>query len=89
MITIEIREEVENPSDMVDVLNEVATMIQKGYTSGYHPGWSMDGTYEEDCDYCEGMGERTVSVEGDSGVGEIQKEECGRCKGTGKIEKTV
>lgn len=37
-----------------------------------------------DCDYCEGMGQRTVSVEGESGVGEIQHEECPKCKGTGK-----
>jgi hypothetical protein len=37
------------------------------------------------CDYCEGMGTRTVSVEQDNGYGEIQQEECSKCKGEGLL----
>lgn len=36
-----------------------------------------------DCDYCEGLGFRTISVEQDNGTGSIEQEECEKCKGTG------
>lgn len=68
-----------------------------GYTQDEHQrkvGVVIDNEFEKllatlrspeggECDYCEGMGQRTVSVETDSGVGEIQREECEKCKGIG------
>ena len=39
----------------------------------------------EECDWCEGLGTRTISVEQDNGYGEIQQEECGKCRGTGTL----
>lgn len=46
MFKLTIHEEVENPEEMIDLLNEIATKIQEGYTSGYHPGWSLDRVEE-------------------------------------------
>lgn len=47
MIKIEILEEVETKEDMVDLLNQIATMVKEGYTSGYHPGWRIEGEEEK------------------------------------------
>lgn len=38
-----------------------------------------------ECDYCEGLGERTVSVEGENGTGEIIQDECPMCNATGYV----
>jgi hypothetical protein len=38
---------------------------------------------EEKCDYCEGLGFRTESIENDIGGGDIEQIECPKCKGTG------
>jgi hypothetical protein len=46
MIKIEIYEEVENPMELVDLLNEVATLVKKGNMIGYHPGWKIIGDAE-------------------------------------------
>lgn len=43
-----------------------------------------NATKQGECDYCEGMGQRTVSVEGENGVGEIEKETCPKCNGSGR-----
>jgi len=40
-----------------------------------------------ECDWCEGLGERTVSVETDNGGGEIVQEECEVCHGRGVVDK--
>lgn len=89
MISIEITEETDDVSGMVDALNTIATMVQKGYTSGHNPNWSLSGDYSEECDYCEGLGTRKESEETDSGAGEIVEVECSKCKGEGTITKTV
>ena len=36
-----------------------------------------------ECDYCEGLGYRTVSVENEYGLGSIEQEECSKCRGSG------
>lgn len=46
-------------------------------------------TTPKDCDYCEGLGFRTVSVENEYGLGEIQQEECEKCRGAGVIKTSV
>lgn len=46
MIKLEIYEEVASVSDLVDLLNEIATKVKEGYTSGYHPGWKLVGEAE-------------------------------------------
>lgn len=35
----------------------------------------------KECDWCEGLGYRTVSVEQDNGYGAIEQEECEKCHG--------
>lgn len=51
MRSIEIFEEVSNDYEMVDLLRHIADQIEReGYTSGYHPGWELQGEIEEDED---------------------------------------
>lgn len=45
----------------------------------------IDQIGTKECDWCEGLGERTVSVETDNGGGEIVKEECEVCRGAGRV----
>lgn len=40
-VRIEIDEVVDSGTDMVDLLNHIATKIKEGFTSGYHPGWTL------------------------------------------------
>lgn len=40
-------------------------------------------TSDTECDYCEGLGHRTVSVENEYGLGIIEQEECSKCRGSG------
>lgn len=47
MIGIKISEEVENAEAMVDLLNEIATKVKEGYTSGYYPHWEITPADEE------------------------------------------
>lgn len=46
MIKLEIYEEVATSSDMVDVLNEIATKVKEGYVEGYNPNWRIVGVEE-------------------------------------------
>lgn len=41
--------------------------------------------YKEDCNWCEYLGYRTVSVETEDGGGEIIQEECEVCKNISKL----
>jgi hypothetical protein len=41
-VRITITETTADTSDMIDLLRHVADLIEQGYTSGFHPGWSMD-----------------------------------------------
>lgn len=76
MIKIEISEEVSSKSDLVELLNEIATKLESGYTSGYHPHWDLSGDYVEECDGC-------------GGTGVVDGEDCVLCAGNGSITKTV
>jgi hypothetical protein len=40
-MTINIYEEVETESELVDLLRRIAELAEEGYTSGYHPGWEL------------------------------------------------
>lgn len=42
---------------------------------------------EEECEYCEGLGFRTESIENDVGSGDIEQVECPKCKGKGSKQK--
>lgn len=66
MIKIEIHEEVSNAEEMVDLLNEIATKVKEGYTSGYHPGWTISGEEEKLSKCCNA-----------SMIGGVQCEACG------------
>jgi hypothetical protein len=46
MRKIIIHEEVRTDADMVDVLNRIVELIEGGYTSGYYPGWDLQGEEE-------------------------------------------
>lgn len=46
MITIDITEETKRYSDMADLLRHIADLIERGYTSGYHPSWDLSGEQE-------------------------------------------
>ncbi|KKN66877.1 hypothetical protein LCGC14_0467450 [marine sediment metagenome] len=37
-----ILEEVETASELVDLLQHIAGLIEGGNTSGYHPGWRIE-----------------------------------------------
>jgi len=51
MITIEITEEVNTHTDMVDLLREIARQIEdNGNTSGFYPHWSLQGKEETETD---------------------------------------
>jgi hypothetical protein len=39
---IDIAEPVETPDEAADLLEEIARLIREGYTSGFHPAWSLD-----------------------------------------------
>ena len=48
MISIEITEEVEDRSGMVDLLRHIAEQLEKtGVTTGYYPHWSIKGEEEK------------------------------------------
>lgn len=76
-------------SDDVTMAEENGTFLKGFNTDGFvilRPRY--DGDYRlpfEECQYCEGLGERRESVELDDnpGMGEIVDVECVRCKGTG------
>jgi hypothetical protein len=44
---INITEEVTTISEMVQLLNHIATKVDEGYTTGYYPHWSVELTEEE------------------------------------------
>lgn len=48
-VSIEIEEAVDTLEDMIDMLEEIAKLIENGCTSGYNPDWSIIG-YEEKSD---------------------------------------
>ena len=48
MITITITEEVETIEDMSDLLQAISFQVQRGYTSGLYPHWSIEKTNEHD-----------------------------------------
>lgn len=47
MLKITIHDECKTPEDMADVLDRIAELLREGYTSGYYPGWGLNGTVEE------------------------------------------
>lgn len=38
---IEITQQVKDESEMADLLKRIAELIEEGYTSGYHPHWTL------------------------------------------------
>lgn len=55
MFTIHIEEEMADATEVVDVLNGIATLVKEGYTSGISPTWDLIGDAEtrdlEDSDF--------------------------------------
>ena len=41
MITIAITETAEDGYEMAERLRRIADLLDQGFTSGYHPGWSI------------------------------------------------
>lgn len=48
MKTIEISEEFKNSYQITNALHHIANLIERGYTRGYEPDWSLSGEDEED-----------------------------------------
>lgn len=46
-LTLTIHEHTATPDDMVELLHHIGDQISAGYTSGYHPGWSLDNVAKE------------------------------------------
>jgi len=46
-VRIEIDEEVNSASDMVDLLNDIATKVKEGHTIGHKPSWALFGASSE------------------------------------------
>ncbi len=44
--TIKIHSEAKTAEDMADVLDRISEMIREGCTSGYYPGWDLEGDDE-------------------------------------------
>lgn len=36
-----INEDAEDEEDFAEILHRIADMIEQGYTSGYHPYWTL------------------------------------------------
>lgn len=47
MRQIHIATSVNNDEEMVDLLREIARMIDGGYKSGYDPHWTLTGDIEK------------------------------------------
>ena len=45
-VTITITEEASDAEEMADHLRYIAGLLDQGFTSGYGPAWSLDGTPE-------------------------------------------
>ena len=45
-VKITIPETADDADDMAQRLRCIADMIDQGYTSGYHPGWTLDDAPE-------------------------------------------
>ena len=43
MLKITIPETADDAEEMADRLRYIAGQIEEGFTSGYHPAWSLDG----------------------------------------------
>lgn len=41
MTTIKITEEVASVEEMERVLEQIGRLLKEGYTSGYHPNWTL------------------------------------------------
>lgn len=50
MINIKIHEEVSTREDMAIILEKIADLIDRGYSSGYDPEWSLEGEEEPEDD---------------------------------------
>ena len=58
MLTIEITESVATYDYLADMLRRIADLIDEGYTRGYGPDWSTEGT-EDPTDFNDEGGEES------------------------------
>ena len=53
MITIDISQEAHSSGEAADLLRHIAEQLDRGYTSGYYPTWSIEGEAEPEDDGAE------------------------------------
>ena len=68
-LTLKITETFDTTDELLTAIEHIAGLIGEGYTSGFHPGWSLDGEqdlppeqHHEDCDYRNSHAARETAI---------------------------